>query len=79
MVGAEWTLTAHDIECLAIGAAILGCGGGGDPNNGRLRGLEMLRQGKDIKIINPCKYVDQSSLSHSLLKEEEFSCRLNLF
>lgn len=54
--GAEWTLSVHDIECLATGAAILGCGGGGSPNNGTLRASKMLKEGKKIKILNPCRY-----------------------
>lgn len=55
--GAEWTLSVHDIECLATGACILGCGGGGDPNSGRLRATMMLKEGKEIKIVNPYRCV----------------------
>ena len=51
----EWVLSEHDVECLALGAGILGCGGGGDPNNGRLRALKMLKEGKMVKILNPCR------------------------
>lgn len=54
--GGEWVLSEHDVECLAIGAGILGCGGGGDPNNGMLRALKMVREGKAVKILNPCRY-----------------------
>ena len=39
------------LECLAIGAAVLGTGGGGNPYIGKLRVREMLRQGKQIKVI----------------------------
>ena len=53
----EWELSEHDVECLAIGAGILGCGGGGDPYGGRLRALRKLQTGKKIKIMNPCRYV----------------------
>ena len=55
--GGEWELSEHDVECLAIGAGILGCGGGGDPHGGRLRALRKLQTGKKIKIINPCRYM----------------------
>ena len=41
------------MECLAIGAGILGCGGGGDPNMGQQTVLRLLKQGKEIKIVNP--------------------------
>ena len=51
----EWVLSIHDVECLALGAGILGCGGGGDPNNGRLRAIKLLKDGKQVKILNPCK------------------------
>lgn len=53
--GSEWVLSEHDIECLAVGAGILGCGGGGDPNNGMLRAVKMVKQGKVVKILNPCR------------------------
>ena len=53
----EWELSEKDVECLAIGAGILGCGGGGDPPGGRLRALQQLNKGKKIKILNPCRYV----------------------
>lgn len=53
--GAEWILSVHDIECLATGAGILGCGGGGDPNCGRLQAVKMLKEKKSIKILNPCR------------------------
>lgn len=59
--GAVWRLTEHDLECLATGAGILGCGGGGDPNNGRLRAVKMLKEGKEIKVVNPCR-VDASTM-----------------
>ncbi|XP_065832935.1 zinc finger MYND domain-containing protein 10-like [Oscarella lobularis] len=38
----EWILTGYDVECVAVGAGILGCGGGGSPELGRLRALESL-------------------------------------
>lgn len=53
-----WELNEKDVECLAIGAGILGCGGGGDPHTGRLRALQQIKKGKSIKIINPCRYME---------------------
>lgn len=52
MIG-EWILSPLDIECISIGAGILGCGGGGDPNVGRVIALRLQEQGKEIKIQNP--------------------------
>ena len=36
----EWILNAWDVECIAVGAGILGAGGGGNPNVGRVRARE---------------------------------------
>ena len=49
----DWILNEFDIECIAIGAGIMGCGGGGSPYVGRLRALELLRAGKEIRVIHP--------------------------
>lgn len=46
-----WTLTPPDLEALAIGAAILGTGGGGNPYQGKLRALEMMRQGYKLEVL----------------------------
>jgi len=44
-------LTEADIEALAIGAAILGTGGGGNPYIGKLRCLQQLRAGNRVALI----------------------------
>jgi uncharacterized protein len=44
-------LTESDIEALAIGTAILGAGGGGDPYIGKLQCLQEFRQGKRVTLI----------------------------
>jgi len=44
-------LSEHDIEALAIGAAILGTGGGGNPYIGKLRALQDLRNGRSVTLI----------------------------
>jgi len=44
-------LTEADIEALAVGAAILGTGGGGNPYIGKLRCLQELRRGKPVALI----------------------------
>ena len=48
----DWIIDPYDIECIAVGAGILGCGGGGSPLHGRLRCLEALKQGYQIRVIN---------------------------
>ena len=49
----EWILSEWDIECIVVGAGILGCGGGGSPHIGRLRAMEVVRKGKEIRIVTP--------------------------
>ena len=50
-------MSSHDVECLSVGAGILGCGGGGDPNIGRAAALQLLRDGKKISCVNPHRSV----------------------
>ena len=45
-------LDEADLETIAIGAAILGTGGGGNPYIGRLRARELLRQGLKMEVLS---------------------------
>ena len=54
--GGSWSLSKDDIECVAVGAGLLGCGGGGDPNTGRLIALQQLASGSVITVMNPLRY-----------------------
>ncbi len=47
-----WELTAGDVECITIGAGILGCGGGGNPHMGKLRVLNQIAKGKRPKVVS---------------------------
>lgn len=49
--GQPWTLNSADIECLSVGAGILGCGGGGNPHLGKLRLLNLIDQGKVPTVV----------------------------
>ena len=49
----EWELSPYDIEAIAIGAGILGTGGGGSPYVGKLRCLKALDEGKKIRVVTP--------------------------
>ena len=49
---AMFEITAHMLEALAIGAGILGTGGGGNPYIGKLECLEQLRAGKSIRVVS---------------------------
>ncbi len=52
-VSGLWTLSEHDVECVAIGAGILGCGGGGNPYLGKMWTVGKLKEGKRIRVITP--------------------------
>ena len=54
-VTGDWILNEFDIECIAIGAGIMGCGGGGSPYIGRLRALQQIKWGREIRVIHPHK------------------------
>ena len=57
-----WEITEEDLTPAAIGAAILGTGGGGNPYLGRLRARAELRTGKRIEIIDPTEIADDDLL-----------------
>jgi len=49
----EWVLNEVDLEYVALGAGILGTGGGGNPYIGKLRAREQLRAGRTIRVVLP--------------------------
>ncbi len=49
-----WTLTEADIDRIALGAGILGTGGGGNPYLGMLMTKAQLKLGRTIRVIRPC-------------------------
>ncbi len=53
-------LSRQDVEDLAVGAAILGSGGGGDPYIGKLMALQVLEKGMDIILIDPKEVPDDA-------------------
>jgi DUF917 family protein len=46
-----WDLTRADIEQIAIGAGILGTGGGGNPYRGMIRAIGQLEQGRTLRVV----------------------------
>ncbi|XP_046585197.1 uncharacterized protein LOC124292189 [Haliotis rubra] len=62
-----WSLSEWDIECIVVGAGIFGCGGGGNPHMGRLRALETLRSGKEIKVITPERLLKNADPENDLV------------
>ena len=47
------TVVENDIEDLAIGAAILGTGGGGDPYIGKLMAIDSIRKYGEVELLDP--------------------------
>ena len=46
-----YVITERDLTALAIGAALLGTGGGGNPYVGMLRTRELMRRGANVRIL----------------------------
>ncbi|NPA04869.1 MAG: DUF917 domain-containing protein [Crenarchaeota archaeon] len=60
LVAALWKMSRQDILDLAVGAAILGAGGGGDPYIGMLMALQELDKGREIRVADPEEVPDDS-------------------
>ncbi|OWB73413.1 hypothetical protein B5S31_g3155 [[Candida] boidinii] len=48
----EWILSDVDLDFIRIGTYILGCGGGGTPYPQYLQAKNLLKQGKEIKVVD---------------------------
>jgi len=46
-------LTTQDVKDMAVGAAILGSGGGGDPYIGMLMAIQAIERGKKVELVEP--------------------------
>jgi len=57
------TLSASDIESLAIGAWILGTGGGGSPYHRLLNLRQLYRDGSSITLIDPMQLADDALIA----------------
>lgn len=49
-----------DVEDLAIGAAILGAGGGGDPYVGKLMAIQAIKKYGDVTLLDPTEVPDDA-------------------
>lgn len=49
----SWRVDEQDLACIALGAGILGTGGGGNTYLGFLRARQLLRAGRAIRVIPP--------------------------
>ena len=48
-----WCLSEADVETVALGAGVLGTGGGGNARHGYLRVRDQLRRGRRVEVIAP--------------------------
>ncbi|NVD42616.1 DUF917 domain-containing protein [Ensifer sp. HO-A22] len=55
-----WNLQESDIDRIALGAGILGTGGGGSPYLGALMAKAQLRQGRRIRVVRPADLAPDS-------------------
>lgn len=53
-------ITIDDIDDIATGAAVLGCGGGGDPYVGALMTQQSLRAGAPVTLVAPADVPDEA-------------------
>lgn len=54
------TIAEQDLEALALGAAVLGTGGGGDPYVGRLMAAEALREHGPVNVVDLAELADDA-------------------
>lgn len=53
-------LSEHDLEALALGAALLGTGGGGDPYIGKLMAREAISVNGPVTVVEPAELPDDA-------------------
>jgi len=56
-------ITLDDIECLAIGAWILGTGGGGSPYLGLLNMRRLYAEGRRVALMSPLDLADDDRVA----------------
>lgn len=54
-----WSIDADALESIAVGAGILGTGGGGNPYIGKLSARRLLREGKRVEVISLAELPDE--------------------
>lgn len=58
----NWILNEQDLDYIALGAAVLGTGGGGNSYLGKLRAREQLRAGRTIAVMSPDALNDDDAI-----------------
>jgi DUF917 family protein len=57
-----WQMTEDRLESIAVGAGILGTGGGGNPYRGKLIARRHLREGRSVVIVDPHEVPDAARI-----------------
>jgi len=57
-----WQLTEEDVELIALGAGVLGTGGGGNPYVGKLMVQRAYREGARVEVVSPGSVADDDLL-----------------
>lgn len=57
-----WHITEDDLESIAIGAGILGTGGGGNPYIGRLRARQAIKDHSSVAVLAPEELDDDAQV-----------------
>ncbi len=57
----------ENLEDIALGAAVLGTGGGGDPYIGKLMGIQAIRQHGPVRLVSPDEIPDECLVCHSAM------------
>lgn len=58
-----WYVTPDDVESIALGAGILGTGGGGNPYLGKIRLWQVMKRGQQPKVVSPDMVPDDARIS----------------
>ncbi len=58
-----WYVTEDEVESIALGAGILGTGGGGNPYLGKIHLWEVMRRGGRPKVVSPDQVPDDTQIS----------------
>lgn len=59
----RWIVSADDVESIALGAGVLGTGGGGNPYLGKLRLWEHIKRGRSPMVVSPAQVPDDARIS----------------
>lgn len=60
-------IDSENLEDIALGATVLGTGGGGDPYVGKLMALQAIRQAGPVQLVDPSEIDDEALIAHTAM------------